>query len=260
MLFLFVVPVWGIPICERALLFIPLGAGAPLTLFPNCIIALRIHALYGRNIKLALVIGLYLVAQQGVGLWVDLTPSMTHFGVFAALGYPELDDVPAMLICSFKFSTKLTGVRLSTYQIMQSIFDSVALALILINARINGNSGLITLIAKQGLAYYIMNVTTYITWTLMLIGAPNEIKYVMSGPALALACVSVNRYTLHLRNYVVGPDTISRDTASTIGPLDAPAPKCRMRSSWLGASTLEAHDTTSSVGGLGTLEMHDLSG
>ncbi len=37
---------------------------------------------------------------------------------------------------------------------MQSIFDTIALALILINARMNGGGGLLTLIAKQGLAYY----------------------------------------------------------------------------------------------------------
>lgn len=37
---------------------------------------------------------------------------------------------------------------------MQSIFDTMALVLILINARKKSDSGLITLIAKQGLAYY----------------------------------------------------------------------------------------------------------
>ncbi len=47
-----------------------------------------------------------------------------------------------------------TGVQTSLGQIMQSIFDTVALALILIKARKGSGSGLIALITKQGLAYY----------------------------------------------------------------------------------------------------------
>ncbi len=39
-------------------------------------------------------------------------------------------------------------------QIMQSAFDTTALVLILVKARKHSNSGLITLIAKQGLVYY----------------------------------------------------------------------------------------------------------
>jgi len=182
MLFQFVIPVLGTSICGRSLFFILLGAGAPLTLFPNCIIALRIYALYGRNKKLALAICLYLVAQQCIGLWVDLTPSLTRVDILAALGYPELDDVPAMRVCAVQLSSKRTGVQQSAYQIMQSIFDTVALALILINARMNGGGGLLTLIAKQGLAYYIVNVATYVTWTLVLIFA-SESTYVISGYA-----------------------------------------------------------------------------
>jgi len=243
-LFLFVIPVWGTSRCDRALLFVPLGFGVPLTFLPNCIIALRIYALYGRNNKLALAICVYLAAHLGVGLWVNLTPSLTRIDVFAALGYPELDNVPTMHFCAAQQSAKLTGVQRSAYQITQSIFDTVALALILINARINGGSGLITLIAKQGLAYYIMNVPTYVTWTLMLIFAPAEFKYVMAGPALALACVSVNRHTLHLRSYIVGSPTISGHIESTIAPFNSPG---RLRqNSWLGVSTFEMHDTTSS--------------
>jgi len=50
--------------------------------------------------------------------------------------------------------TNRTGIQTSLGQIMQSIFDTVALALILIKARKGSGSGLIALITKQGLAYY----------------------------------------------------------------------------------------------------------
>ncbi len=50
--------------------------------------------------------------------------------------------------------TNRTGIQTSLGQIMQSIFDTVALALILLKARRRSGSGLIALIAKQGLAYY----------------------------------------------------------------------------------------------------------
>jgi len=69
---------------------------------------------------------------------------------------------------------------------MQSIFDTVALALILLKARRRSGSGLIALIAKQGLAYYTLNVATYLSWTLMLLFAPDGSKQVMGGPALNL--------------------------------------------------------------------------
>jgi len=255
MLFLFVIPVWGISRCDRALLFVPLGFSIPVTLLPNCIIALRIHALYGRNNKLALVICVYLAAHLGVGLWVNLVPSLTSIDVFAALGYPELGNIPTMRFCPAQQSAKLTGVQRSAFQLMQSIFDTIALALILINARMNGGSGLMTLIAKQGLAYYTINVATYLTWTLMLIFAPPGFKYVMAGPALALACVSVNRYTLYLRSYVVGLPAISGNSESTIGPFDAPGRR-RRDSSWLGASTFDVHD----VGEPNGLRKYDFPG
>ncbi len=47
-----------------------------------------------------------------------------------------------------------SGVETSLGQIFQSIFDTVTLALILVKARQRSSSGLVALIAKQGLAYY----------------------------------------------------------------------------------------------------------
>ncbi len=37
-----------------------------------------IYALYARNNKLALALLLYIFAQAGASLWVDLTPSVTR--------------------------------------------------------------------------------------------------------------------------------------------------------------------------------------
>jgi len=206
----------------------------------------------------------YLAAQQGVGLWVDLTPTLTRIDVFAALGYPALGEIPAMLFCDGAPSTKLTGVQKSSYQIMQSIFDTVALALILINARKKSDSGLITLIAKQGLAYYILNAAIYIPWALMLVFAPPSSTYVLGGPALGLTCIAVNRLTLHLRSYIVDVNTFSGDSGRTMEPFEGFNPNLRRRNSWLGASTLDIHesqhDTIMSSDGGSTLEMYNLPG
>jgi len=250
-LLLFVVPVLNTTICDRVLLFVPLGAGAPLTFFPNCIIALRIYALYGRSTQLALAFSLYLVAHTGVGFWADFTPTVTRIDVFAALGYPELGNGPAMRFCVPQLSTKLTGLQSCAYQIMQSIYDTASLALILLKMRKYSRSGLVKLIAKQGLAYYVLNVATYVTWTLMLLFAPVGSKYIIGGPALGLVCISVNRLTLHLRTYAV--DSLPHDAGRTTNSR-------RRRRSWLGASSLDVDDTImSSDGGRDTLEMHGLS-
>jgi len=221
---------------------------------PNFIITLRIYALYERNKKLALVLVLYIFAQVGASLWVDLTPSVTRIDIFAALGYPELDNVPTLRFCVPQLSTKLTGVQTSLGQIMQSIFDTVALALILIKARKGSGSGLIALITKQGLAYYILNVATFLSWTLMLLFAPASSKQIMGAPALVFVCVSVNRLTLHLRSYTSDSDSgrVGSERALSL----AFAAKRQRRNSWLGTSTFEVPDAPS---GQSNLEMFDMS-
>lgn len=47
-----------------------------------------------------------------------------------------------------------SGVETSLGQIFQTVFDTISLALILIKARKQSDVGLVALIAKQGIAYY----------------------------------------------------------------------------------------------------------
>jgi len=228
-------------------------------ILPNCIIGLRLYAMYERNTKLGLALCLYILAEIGVSFWLDLTPTATRIDVFSALGYPELNDVPALRFCLPQLSPKLTGIVTSTSQILQSIFDTVALTMILVKSRKSGSGGLATFIARQGLIYYILNLALYATWGFMLIFAPASSKFLMGAPSLAIACVSVNRLTLHLRSYTLDSD--SGPAKRTLTTFDATAaPKRQRRSSWLGASTLGAHDTQleSDGGGSSSLEMRDM--
>ncbi|KLO05500.1 hypothetical protein SCHPADRAFT_724131 [Schizopora paradoxa] len=161
-----------------------------------------------------------------------------------------------MRFCVPQLSTKLTGVQTSLGQILQSIFDTVVLVLILFKAWKCSGSGLITLITRQGLAYYILNVATYLTWTLMLLFAPAGSKQVMGGPALGFVCISINRLTLHLRSYShemdYGDVEMSKSLAFGTKRL------ARDRSSWLGASTLDVRDRRDfSIAGESANELRD---
>jgi len=183
-------------------------------------------------------------------MWTTLTPTVTRIDVFGALGYPEIDDAPAMRFCIPQLSAKLSGLEVSLGQIFQSIFDTAVLALILYKTRRRGGSGIITLIVKQGLVYYMLNMALYLTWTFMLVFAPPEdaSKQVIGGPALGLVCVSVNRLTLHLRSF-----DSDLDSRRTMAPRSE---RRQRRNSWLGASTLDVREVFSGDE-LSTLEMHD---
>jgi len=256
----FVEPLVPTSACERLLLFPLIGAGTLLPTLSNCIVALRVYALYERNIKLGLALSLYILAEIGVSLWLNLTPSVKRIDVFSALGYPLLDDVPAMRVCSPQLSPKLTGLTTASSEIMLAFFDTVALALILVKSRQSGAGGLASFVAKQGLIYYFLNMALYVAWGFMLIFAPAINKYVMAGPALGLACVSVNRLTLHLRSYTSDYDSGPAErTLSSFAAVAAPKRRPR-RNSWLGTSTLEFHDMylDTEDGGASSLEMRDI--
>ncbi|KLO06845.1 hypothetical protein SCHPADRAFT_676768 [Schizopora paradoxa] len=263
-LFVFIEPLISPAVCDRVILFLPLGVGTPLSVLPNFIIVIRIYAMYGRNKMLAFVLCVYILVELSLSLWSDLTPSVSPIDVFASLGYPELSKLPSMRFCVAQLSNKLTGVETSLGQIMQSIFDTVALLLILVCARRQSSRGLVALIAKQGLIYYILNMATYLAWTFMLIFAPASVKQIMGGPALLFACVAVNRFTLHLKSYSPEVDSESDGKSETLSIAFAhdrsSGPRARRRNSWLGASTLEmtfiprAREDQQTA-----LEMHDLS-
>ncbi|KLO13217.1 hypothetical protein SCHPADRAFT_890199 [Schizopora paradoxa] len=222
----FVIPLVSIETCDRMLLFVPIGAGTPFTTLPNLIVALRVYALYERNKKLAWILFVYITAETAVSLWLDLTPSVSRIDVFAALGFPQISNAPAMHFCVPQLAASLTGLKSTSSQIMQTVFDTGVLALVLYKAR-RGGSGILALIARQGIAYYLLNLAVYLAWTLMLVVAPPESKYVMGGPALGL--------TLHLRSF-----NSDFDSQKTMAPFAAA--KVQRRNSWVGVSSLGIQD------------------
>ncbi|KLO13215.1 hypothetical protein SCHPADRAFT_940576 [Schizopora paradoxa] len=181
-LFVFIVPVVD---TKKMLLFVPLGAGTPSSILADCIISLRVYALYERNNKLALALVLFILAEFGLSMWTNLTPTVTRIDVFGALGYPQINNAPAMQFCVPQLSSKLTGIETSLGQIMQSIFDTAVIALILLKTRKRDGSGIVALIAKQGLVYYILNTALFVTWTLMLIFAPDASLRSVSSVSLS---------------------------------------------------------------------------
>jgi len=240
-----------VDISLRYLWYVLVLVTTPLTALANCVVIMRIYAVYGRKFLLPLVLLLYCVAQAVASLRIYFLYSLAPVSPFTFIGYPQLDNVPALRFCAPQLSPKLNSVETSLSPIMQSIFDTVTLLLILIKARKSFRGGIMSLIAKQGLAYYTLNAATYITLALMLIFAQPGNKLFFAGPAIALGCVSVNRLTLHLRSYASSPD--SDDTARVITPFIA---KRQRRSSWLGVSTFEISDG----GGQNIYEMRVLSG
>ncbi|KLO09582.1 hypothetical protein SCHPADRAFT_1000154 [Schizopora paradoxa] len=268
LLFVFIDPLVSTSVCERLLWIIFIFIGAPLIALPNCIIILRIYAIYGRNKTLAIVLLIYIIAQAVGSLLIDMWFPITHLGNFEALGYSELDDVSTMRICVPIVSDKLPIAAKSLSQIMQAIFDTAALAMILVKARLRNGGGLIELVAKQGLAYYTLNAATYITWAFLLMFASPSYKNIISSIAAGLACISVNRLTLHLRSYSMSD---SHDTDSDDGEIKFVQPSASTRRtssrrrSWLGASTLEIPDEINVVSegrfssAATTLELRDFS-
>jgi len=242
-LFMSVVPIVGTLTCERMMLFTAIGTATVFTSLPNCVVALRLYAMYNRRSTPATALFLFVLAEIGVSLWLSLTPTMTRIDVFSPLGHPELNDVPAMRFCLGGRSPKLTGIKTTTSQIMQFIFDTVALLMVLVQCRRSGAGGLANFIAKQGLIYYILNVAMYTAWATMQVFAPAGSKFVMAGPTVGMACVSVNRLTLHLRSYTSDSDTGRTEQTLTPIIMNGPARRRQRRDSWMGVSTLEAFDT-----------------
>ncbi len=61
-----------------------------------------VYALYGRSNKLAIAMGIYIAAHQGVGLWVDLMPTLTR-----SL-YPLCNELPKSELTIHQLSQKAT--------------------------------------------------------------------------------------------------------------------------------------------------------
>ncbi|KLO12281.1 hypothetical protein SCHPADRAFT_429430 [Schizopora paradoxa] len=162
------------------LIYDPFAVGAPLTMFPNFVVAIRVYAIYGRNKYLAAFMIIYLIAETGVGLWIYLTPSVysirlpgpesitNSLALHRCLG----DDIPKFL-------------QSASSQLMQTAFDSFVLALVLFKTyrEITGPRsyrGLRSVIASQGLIYYIVVFSTNISWALLVLFATPNLKYSMA--------------------------------------------------------------------------------
>ncbi|KLO13186.1 hypothetical protein SCHPADRAFT_374509 [Schizopora paradoxa] len=183
------------------ILYQPLAIGIPLTVIPNCIIALRIYALYARSKSIAGVLFVYILGELAVGLWIYLTPSVTQVDLIAATEQisPLDTNTPSLHSCLAIVSLRLSLLQTASLQIMQSLYNFVALSLILFKTA--KGRGIVGVIAKQGLIYYVLNFCSVISWTLMLILAPPGLKYTLAGPALGFGSMSTAKLTLHIRAY-----------------------------------------------------------
>ncbi|KLO13191.1 hypothetical protein SCHPADRAFT_904374 [Schizopora paradoxa] len=217
------------------ILFQPLVVSVPLTIIPGLVIALRIFALYERNKYLLAALFAYLLAELAVALWIYLTPYVVRLDVFAQLGHQEISDIYSMHSCMAAVSPKLSSLEVASFQIMESIYNSVALGLILYKTA-NGK-GVLKVIAKQGLLYYVINFTSVMVWTIMLLFATKGLKYTFAGPALGFASMSTNKLTLHLRSYGAPKSGVAELKID-----EHVSYRLERRQSWMGMSTFEMND------------------
>jgi len=219
-------------ICQRMNLLQPLAITVPLTFLPNFIIALR------RNNYLATMMIVYLFGEFGVALWVYLTPSAYSIQL---PGPESITDSFPVHECLAHSSLKLTSLEAAAFQFAQTIYDSCCLVLLLCKSMREFMSqktyrGIRTIIATQGIAYYMVVFTTNISWAVMILIAPTGLKYSISGPTIALAPFAANKLTLLLRSYATpseeGPAAVSLKWIVN-------TPSLKRRGSWIGTSTFE---------------------
>jgi len=224
-------PAFNPKICARMILFQPIAVGIPLTIIPNLIVILRIYALYQRNKPIAATLFAYCLAELAVALWIYLTPSVQRISPF-----PTDPNTPALHSCLAQVSPSLSNIQVASFQIMQSVFNSIALALILFKTA-NGR-GIVAVIAKQGLIYYVINFSMVTGWTMMLLFATPGIKYTLAGPALGFASLSTAKLTLHLRSF--GSQKSDVEEVKFDQHISY---RFERRRSWVGATEFDVSDT-----------------
>ncbi|KLO13211.1 hypothetical protein SCHPADRAFT_904396 [Schizopora paradoxa] len=247
-------------VCKRMLLFQPLAGGIPLTFFPDFVVALRVYALYERNKLLAVIMACYLGAEFGVALWEYLTPSM--FTVTLP-GPEDVTNSIGLHSCIAQSSLKLSNLQASTFQFMQTIFDTSVLILVLyktIKESLGPKSarGIRTIIATHGILYYFVVFGVNIAWAIMVLTATTGLKYTMAGPTIALAPLAANKLTLSLRSFAMDekkPSHGAYPAPKGSDVLGARPSKLKRRASWIGTSTFEV--TGGPAVELDTLKMYD---
>jgi len=153
--------------------------------------------------------------------------------VFSA--FPGLSNVSDLHSCLAQTSLKLSKFEIASFQILQLGFLSIALALILFKTA-NGK-GVLAVIARQGLIYYLLNFSTETAWALMLLFATPGLKYSLAAPALGFASLSTTKLTLHFRSYGAPKEFVEECQVD-----EHVSFRLERRRSWVGLSTFEMSD------------------
>ncbi|KLO09768.1 hypothetical protein SCHPADRAFT_892833 [Schizopora paradoxa] len=223
--------------CKRLVFFQPLAIGIPLTFVPNVVIGLRLYALYKRNKKLAAFLIIYLVGELGVALWLYLTPSLYNV---VLPGPKDITDSLVLHVCLAGTSPRLSNAQAATFQIMQTLFDTICLGLTIWMTlkeymEIRTVQHLGRTLLKHGIIYYLVVFTLNLSWAIMIGFATTGLKYSLSAPTLALAPVAANRLILSLRSF-------NEQARPAFDGKNDRTRGMKRRNSWLGTSTLEVHE------------------
>ncbi|KLO08372.1 hypothetical protein SCHPADRAFT_908678 [Schizopora paradoxa] len=230
--------------CERYILFGPFASGIPMTFVPDILIGLRVYALYRRNAVLKYALPIYLAAQLAVALWIYLTPGMHPVTL---PGPPSVMEVPSLHVCVAEASARLDNLHSATFQIMQTLYDTLAFGMIAYKAIVEAlgpwkGRSVKALMAKHGIIYFGVVFSMNFAWAMMILFAPIGIKYSIAEPTVVLACLSVNRMTLSLRAFSCpkdGVDSYRPNTDSITLINRAGLGMRRRRQTWIGTSSFE---------------------
>jgi len=204
---------------------------------------LRVYALYGRSKVLGVFLATFLLGWLGVRLWVYLTPSVQSLII---PGPGDVVNSAALHMCLAETSPKLSNLQASSNILLQTTYDSIVLTFILFKTvsdlrllRIAHWHGMKSVMAKQGVLYYLVVFSANLAWALMILFATNGLKNAIAGPTLIFAPMAANKLTISLRSYAQ-PESIDGESEPTM-EFDRTGMQngMRRRGSWVGTSTFE---------------------
>jgi len=227
--------------CRHYLPFQAFGEGTPLAIVTDLVIGLRVYALYGRNKYIAVVLAALLLVQTVVIFLIYLTPSM-H--AMTLPDHASTDQIPLLHFCLVETSSRLSNFQSAGIQWMQAIYDATAFGLIACKTaksafKERAVGGVRALIMKNGLLYFAVVFSAYLTWAMMTIFSPSGIKYAAAIPSVILSCLAVNRLTLSLRAFNGTDEVDACDAGNCPSNIVFERPRMRRRRSWIGTSTFE---------------------
>lgn len=130
---------------------------------------------------------------------------------------------------------------------MQVIYESVTFGLIVVktaSAVLNerGHSDVRALIVKNGLLYYAIVFSVFVTWATMTIFSPSGLKNAAEAPAIIMTCLMANKLTLSLRAYT-STDEVDDTRNNTLSNIAfRKSSRIKRRRSWIGTSTFEVNE------------------